>query len=339
VKASSYEQTAVFSGTYRALVGDPFFEDGTVGGDADVVVEEEGADTTPPAAITDLAASNPTPSTIDLTWTAPGDDDNTGTAATYDIRYLEGTTPITDANWAAAIQCTGESTPQGAGSSETFTVIGLSAATDYCFAIKTADEVPNLSPISNSPSGSTTAGPDEEPPVVSNPTADPDVIPDDTDNNPLWGESSTLTVTVTDESAITSVTVDLSSIGGSGVQPMTNTGGDVWAVPTNASAGTDGWTGTAYVPYQLQVTATDEHGLSNTAVSIPLTVIKNGDVSSDGVTDSWDCTYLARSLAGFPGYPLVEEVAEVSGDSVVDSWDVTYLTRHLAGIPGYDKLK
>lgn len=116
----------------------------------------EVPDTTPPAQITNLATSNPTTSSIDLTWTAPGDDGTTGTAAEYDIRYLAGTTPITDANWASATQCTGEPAPQAAGSSETFTVTGLAAGTDYCFAIKTADEVPNWSTISNSQSGSTT---------------------------------------------------------------------------------------------------------------------------------------------------------------------------------------
>ena len=170
VKASSYPQTAVFSGTYKAIVGDPHNETGDVTGDTVVVVEEEG-DTTPPAAITDLATSNPTTSTINLTWTAPGDDGTTRTAATYDIRYLAGTTPITDANWAAATQCTGEPTPQAAGSSETFTVTGLAADTDYYFAIKTMDEVPLWSPVSNSPSGTTLVSPDTTPPVITNVTS------------------------------------------------------------------------------------------------------------------------------------------------------------------------
>ena len=52
-------------------------------------------DLTAPAAITDLTASDPTNSTINLTWTAPGDDDNTGTASFYDIRFA--TASITEA--------------------------------------------------------------------------------------------------------------------------------------------------------------------------------------------------------------------------------------------------
>jgi len=294
-----------------------------------------------PGTITNLTAVPSTDhKTIWLNWTAPGDDDNTGTATTYDIRYLAGTTPITDANWAAATPCTGEPVPQAAGASETFTVTGLAAGTGYYFAIKTMDEVPNWSPISNSPSGSTTTGPDEEPPIVSNPTADPDVIPDDTDNNPLWGESSTLTVTVTDESAITSVTIDLSSIGGSAVQAMTNTGGDIWAVSTNASAGTDGWTGTAYVPYPLQVTATDEYANSNTAVSIPLTVMKNGDVSGNGAVTLYDASYISKWYLGETGFEtIIEGVADVSGNGAVTLYDASYISKWYLGETGFEVLK
>jgi len=442
VTAASEDQTAVFSGTYRALVGDPFFENGTVGRDTEVIVDgtppetyghnpakgatgvpvdtnivvhvtdnyevnpstiamtvngfsvspskvpdpgtndwlvtydpsvnfgygeevtvtidaadkagnamttdaysfttqEEGADTTAPAAITDLATSNPTISTIDLAWTAPGDDGTTGTATAYDIRYREGAQIATEAQWSLATPCTGEPAPKSAGSAETFTVIGLSADTTYYFAIKTMDEVPNWSPLSNDPSGTTLpSGEDTTPPAVSNPTADPEVIPDDTDNNPLWGESSTLTVTVTDESAITSVTIDLSSIGGSAVQAMTDIGGNIWSVTTNASNGTDGWTGAAYVPYQLQVNATDEHGLSNTAVSIPLTVMKNGDVSGNGAVTLYDATYISKWYLGETGFEtIIEGVADVSGNGAVTLYDATYISKWYLGETGFETLK
>ena len=111
-------------------------------------------DLTAPAAVTNLATSNPTGSTVTLTWTAPGDDGNTGTATTYDVRY--GASAINSGNWAAATQVTGEPTPAVAGTNQTMTVTGLSAGTTYYFAIKTADEVPNTSTVSNSPSGTTT---------------------------------------------------------------------------------------------------------------------------------------------------------------------------------------
>ena len=92
-------------------------------------------------------------SSVQLSWTAPGDDGATGTATTYDVRY--STSPITEANWASATQATGEPSPQVAGSAETFTVTGLSASTTYYFAIKTSDEFPNESAISNVPSVAT----------------------------------------------------------------------------------------------------------------------------------------------------------------------------------------
>ena len=120
-------------------------------------------DTTAPAAVEDLAASEPTSSSIKLTWTAPGDDGNTGNATSYDIRY--STTTINESNWDSAINCTGEPAPQPAGSSETFTVINLTANTTYYFALKTSDEVPNESPLSNVANGTTESEPENQPPV------------------------------------------------------------------------------------------------------------------------------------------------------------------------------
>ncbi len=116
------------------------------------------AETYPPAAVTGLKADNVTATSIRLVWSAPGDDGNTGTATEYDIRY--STSTITANNWASATQVTGEPTPIAAGNTQSFTVTGLDPDTTYYFAIKTADEVPTWSAISNSPSGTTlTSGP------------------------------------------------------------------------------------------------------------------------------------------------------------------------------------
>jgi len=104
-------------------------------------------DTTPPSAITDLAISNPTPDSITLTWTAPGDDGDVGTASEYDIRY--STEIINEENWDSATQVVGEPAPGPAGTQEIFTVTGLSTDTTYYFAMETADEVPNWSGLSN----------------------------------------------------------------------------------------------------------------------------------------------------------------------------------------------
>jgi len=109
-------------------------------------------DSISPADVTDLVASTGTSNgTVDLTWSAPGDDGNTGTATTYDVRYQLATLgPLdTETEWNAASQATGEPAPQPAGSTENFTVAGLTPGTAYYFALKTADEVPNWSGLSN----------------------------------------------------------------------------------------------------------------------------------------------------------------------------------------------
>ena len=104
----------------------------------------------PPAAVTDLALSDASDSAITVSWTAPGDDGNTGTATSYDLRY--STSLITAGNFDSATQVTGEPAPQPAGTSQSKVVSGLSPSTLYYFALKTSDEVPNASAMSNVPS-------------------------------------------------------------------------------------------------------------------------------------------------------------------------------------------
>ncbi|HEX8947188.1 MAG TPA: fibronectin type III domain-containing protein [Candidatus Paceibacterota bacterium] len=111
------------------------------------------SDTTPPAAVTDLAASNPTASSVSLSWTAPGDNGTVGTAASYSVRYA--TTPITTANWASATQALGAPAPLVAGSLQSMTVSGLAAATTYYFALTTTDAAGNVSGLSNVASATT----------------------------------------------------------------------------------------------------------------------------------------------------------------------------------------
>jgi len=79
--------------------------------------------------------------------------DDVGTSTTYDIRYA--TSPIAAANWEAATQATGEPEPQPARSPQSFVVTGLAPGTTYHFALKTADEVPSWSGLSNVVSGAT----------------------------------------------------------------------------------------------------------------------------------------------------------------------------------------
>jgi hypothetical protein len=112
-------------------------------------------DQTAPGKIADLKAGTPTQTSIALNWTAPGDNDDTGTAANYDIRM--STTKITDANWDLATPLNGEPAPSPAGSAQNFTATGLLCNRNYFFAAKTADEANNVSPLSNIARAKTTA--------------------------------------------------------------------------------------------------------------------------------------------------------------------------------------
>ncbi len=125
-----------------------------------------GSDTTPPVAVSNLAAPTSGSTNVNLTWTAPGDDNTTGTAASYDIRY--STSTITTGNWASATQVTGEPTPAVAGTSQSFNVTGITASTTYYFAIRTKDEVPNESALSNVVSKTTTSVDTTAPAAISN---------------------------------------------------------------------------------------------------------------------------------------------------------------------------
>jgi len=94
----------------------------------------------------DIQAASGTAS-ITLTWTAPGDDGQNGTAAQYDLRYL--TSSISEVNFALCTQVNNEPVPASAGTSQSITVGGLNYGTTYYFALKTSDERGNWSSISN----------------------------------------------------------------------------------------------------------------------------------------------------------------------------------------------
>ena len=119
---------------------------------AEVVVY--GIDHTPgqlddisPATISDLAAtagSNPTNEII-LTWTAPGDDNTTGTCSFYEIRY--STAEITAENYQEANLWPLPPNPSPAGTPESDTIYGLTTGTAYYFSVAAFDDNLNQSEI------------------------------------------------------------------------------------------------------------------------------------------------------------------------------------------------
>ena len=122
------------------------------------------ADDIPPASVADLSVIAVTDGSAVLTWTAPGDDDQSGTAAVYDVRYA--LSAITPSTWGAALQAVGEPAPPRAGALDSFTVMHLNSNTRYYFAMKTADEKRNWSGISNLDSAATLESPDVTPPAA-----------------------------------------------------------------------------------------------------------------------------------------------------------------------------
>ncbi|MBV6395151.1 MAG: hypothetical protein HFACDABA_00722 [Anaerolineales bacterium] len=107
-----------------------------------------------PAIINTLTATSATGTSygqVNLQWTSVGDDGNTGTAASYQIRYSISIID-TDAKWSTATAVTsGLPTPTSAGSPQTITVSGLAPSLTYYFSIRAVDDGGNLSPLSNSP--------------------------------------------------------------------------------------------------------------------------------------------------------------------------------------------
>jgi ferredoxin len=145
---------------------------------SNIASAEATTDITAPADITDLTAGTPGNTTIPLTWTAPGDNGVEGTAAAYEIRYANY--EITAVNWINAQEYVQNITPRPAGTTENLTINGLIPETEYFFAIKTKDEVDNISNISNSTSATTEADADTEAPAaitdLSTQIDDPEII-------------------------------------------------------------------------------------------------------------------------------------------------------------------
>ena len=113
-------------------------------------------DTTPPAAVTDLAASAGK-GEVTLSWSAPGDDGANGTAAVYQIKYAAK--PIlefvphpekmqTHITFWGSTNVADEPAPAAAGTRQRHTIRGLAPGA-YSFALKSRDECSNQSPISN----------------------------------------------------------------------------------------------------------------------------------------------------------------------------------------------
>ncbi len=141
--------TGLASGTTYEFALVAYDKGNNTSGLSNVVTATTGADASP-AAVTDLIACSSciTRDSVQLNWTATGEDGTSGTATRYDLRY--STSDITDmASFNAAMPITGLSVPQPAGSNEVFIITGLTADTTYNFAIVVYDAASQPSDLSN----------------------------------------------------------------------------------------------------------------------------------------------------------------------------------------------
>ncbi len=178
---------------------------------------------------------------------------------------------------------------------------------------------------------------DIEPPMITAADASRDTILADNGRARSPGTNvSTINVMVNDdESGVSGVTIDLSPVGGSPVQPMEHISGtDIWKVSTGATMGIN-------QTHQLTINATDGAGNSNNTAAITLTVLRRGDVYRDNRVDMQDAMRISGYITGAEPDPnsldlLVGDVVGTSGnpagDGMMNLLDVLYIARYAAGM-------
>ncbi|MEP0827623.1 MAG: leucine-rich repeat domain-containing protein [bacterium] len=109
--------------------------------------DSDNDDFTPPAVVSDLHVIKVTTTTIQLGWTAPGDDGTSGVAFEYDLRGSYDS--ITSANFMTAIRIDSVNPPLPAGMFQMVDLEDLQPGQRYYFALKTRDDAGNWSGLSN----------------------------------------------------------------------------------------------------------------------------------------------------------------------------------------------
>ena len=129
-----------------------FIVAGCSGSTTDPVEQERSDDETPPAAVSDLRVINPTPTTLTLRWTAPGDDGQQGFAVAYDLRRSSDL--IAPESFSQALPIALEGAPLPAGTTEEVVLADLAEGETYFFALKARDDEGLVSDMSNCAQGS-----------------------------------------------------------------------------------------------------------------------------------------------------------------------------------------
>jgi hypothetical protein len=175
------------------------------------------------SAIADLSVSGTSQNSVTLAWTVPGDEGIIREPTRYDIRYSNS--PLTEANWDTATQVQGEPVPGDFGARQSFAITALNPGTTYYIGVKTADEIGNISCLSNVISGTTATSGNHAPVLGSI-------------GNRLVNENEILTFAIGATDADVGDTLVYSATNtptGAGFNPATQT--FTW-IPTNSQIGT-----------------------------------------------------------------------------------------------------
>ena len=126
------------------------------GGRLNLSLAAADPDSIAPGGVTNLAVVLPGSNSVDLAWTASGDDGATGTASRYELRV--GLHPLTPENFGSA-PIVPAPPPHVSGSAESWRVRGLATNTTYWLAMIVRDEFGNPGPLSNVVTATTTGPP------------------------------------------------------------------------------------------------------------------------------------------------------------------------------------
>ncbi|MCJ7832939.1 MAG: hypothetical protein MUQ20_00955, partial [Deltaproteobacteria bacterium] len=111
-------------------------------------VQSQLPDVIPPGKIYNFSFEDATNTSLAFSWSAVGNDEYVGQAASYDLRY--STSPIIDeATFAKATIVTGIDLPQESGTREYFRLSGLQSGTSYYFVIRAVDSWGNKGSLSD----------------------------------------------------------------------------------------------------------------------------------------------------------------------------------------------
>lgn len=125
------------------------------------IVTVRSADAVPPAAVGDLRVERVGDDWAELAWTAPGDDGNSGRAASYSLRYAEQPGQLDD--WDSAYEVVDVKSPGNPGKEDRIRVQELRPNTTYYFAVRAVDNGGNAGDRSNIAQALTTDGESSRP--------------------------------------------------------------------------------------------------------------------------------------------------------------------------------